>query len=199
MKERLGEACCEDKATIFVFCLNTLSFLAVGGGLISYFLGYRYEEDGSDERWIYPFVWFVPSLGWVIGLALHLASAFKFERCLCFLPFVSVLEILLLLFLAFIFFEANQETSKNLICNQGSSTQDDECVVSKDGHQICGSVDIRELCKEIELGFYMIFMGTILMAGTQILFMTTSCIRRSRLLETKEEYAKYFRLRGQDL
>jgi len=193
------EACCDDKATIFVFCLNTLSFAIVVAGLIIYFFGYRYEMDNSDEKWIYPLIWFIPSLGWAIGLMLHLSSAFKFDRLLCILPFFSVLEIVLLLFLAFIFFDANQETTKNLICNQSSSTQDDECVVSKDGHQICGSDAIQQLCREVELGFYLIFMGTILMAGTQILFMTTGCIRRSRLLETKKEYDKYFKLRNQEV
>jgi len=170
----------------------------VAVGLIIYFFGYNYESDNSDEKWIYPLIWFIPSLGWILGLTFHLGSAFKFDRMLCIVPLFSIIEILLLLFLAFIFFDSFQETSKALICNASSSTQDDECVVSKDGHQICGSTDIRNLCKEIELGFYLIFMGTILMAGTQILFMTTGCIRRSRLREIKAENAKYFKLQNQE-
>jgi len=197
-EKSLITACCDDKATIFVFCLNTVAFAVVIAGLVVYFFGYSYQEDTSDEKWIYPLIWCIPSFGWILGIALHLSSSFKFDRLLCFLPLLSIIEILMLLFLAFIFFESDQESSKSIICNQSSSTQDDECVVSKDGHQICGSVAIRELCKQIELGFYLIFMGTVLMAGTQILFVTTGCIRRSRLLEAKQEYEQYYRLRNQE-
>jgi hypothetical protein len=62
------------------------------------------------------------------------------------------------------------EASKNMICNQSAATQDQECIVTKDGHQICGHEGISKLCKEMEWGFYLIFLGAILMAGSQVTF-----------------------------
>jgi len=124
----------------------------------------------------------------------HLASSFKFVKMLFVLPILAIIDTLLLFFLCFIFFQANDETEKNLICNQGQSAQDNECVVTKDGHQICGHSDIRKLCGEIELGFYLTFMGAILMAGTMVLFVTTACIRRSRLVTKTKNMYTYFRL-----
>jgi hypothetical protein len=76
--------------------------------------------------------------------------------------------VLLLLFLSFIFFQANQQTEKQMICSESSSTLDNECVVTKDGHQICGHKDIRDLCDQVALGFYLIVMGTVLMTVSQV-------------------------------
>lgn len=83
--------------------------------------------------------------------------------------------------MAFIFFEANTDAEKRMVCGQSITTQDSMCVVTKDGSQICGHVGIRRLCRQLELGsmflgqqlilsgFYLMFMGVVLMAGTQVL------------------------------
>src|SRR5690554_2960814 len=110
------------------------------------------------------------------------------------MPFFSVIAVLLLLFIGFIFFEANENIRSQGICTQREQSLNLQCAVSKDGNQICGSEGIRKLCKDIEYGFYCIFMGTILMAGLQvrallleshgkILLITTACLRRYRVLE----------------
>ena len=84
------------------------------------------------------------------------------------LPFFSIPLVILLLFVGFIFFEANAQSEKQLICNQGAGTQDSECVVAKDGHQICGSAGIRDLCRQITIGFYLLLMGLVLMVVSQV-------------------------------
>eukprot|EP01119_Soliformovum_irregulare_P009220 TRINITY_DN2242_c0_g1_i3.p1 TRINITY_DN2242_c0_g1~~TRINITY_DN2242_c0_g1_i3.p1 ORF type:complete len:206 (+),score=37.05 TRINITY_DN2242_c0_g1_i3:631-1248(+) len=183
--KQLRAACCDDKATLFVFVINTLAFACIAAGLIVYFMQYSFSKDHSDEKWIFPFIWIVPCTGWGLGLALHLSSAFKYRRLLLILPIVCAVFILALLFVAFLFFVANQNTEKRAICNSSPTSQDFQCVVTKDGTQICGHVAIHALCQQIEIGFYFIFMGIILMAGVQVLFMVTGCIRRSRL---NEEY-----------
>jgi hypothetical protein len=74
----------------------------------------------------------------------------------------------LLLFLFYIFYESNNETRRQDVCSQSSTTQDNECVIAKDGHQICGHKDISNLCQELEVGFYLVLMGAVLMIVTQV-------------------------------
>ncbi len=123
------------------------------------------------------------------------------------LPFFAVPIVLLLLFVTFIFFQASQDAQKQQICSASSSTQDSECVVTKDGQQICGHDDIRELCKELTIGFYLIIMGSVLMAVAQvmllccrnniiqIMFITTACLRRAQLREDAR-FDRYRRLQS---
>ena len=81
---------------------------------------------------------------------------------------MSVLNILSLLFLFYIFYASNYETKRQDICSQSSVTQDQECVIAKDGHQICGHKAIGSLCQELEVGFYLVLMGSVLMIVTQV-------------------------------
>jgi len=196
-KEKLVDLCCDDKATIFVFVLNTIAFGAVIAGLIEYFLQYQYVKDQSDEKWIYPVLWIIPTFAWLLGLGVQLATTFKHEKSLCIIPFLSVISTLSLLFICFIFFQAFTSTMNGNVCNQGAGTLDNECLVSKDGHQICGHFAIDELCFQIQVGFYLLFMGCILMAGTQLLLITTSCVRRSRAEEERQYRSSYFKMNNQ--
>jgi len=189
------EKCLEDKSSIVVLILNTLAFASIATGFIIYFQQYSFRNDKSDEKWIYPFIWSIPCFGWVLGFLIFASGILKFQRCLCILPGLGVMLMLLLLFLCFEFFEAIQDPQKQTICDQNSSTQDIECVVTKDGGQICGHVQIRKLCREMDLGFYFIFLGCVLMVGTQILFITTGCLRRAQIIEEASP-PKYFELRG---
>eukprot|EP01114_Cavostelium_apophysatum_P001914 TRINITY_DN1167_c0_g1_i1.p1 TRINITY_DN1167_c0_g1~~TRINITY_DN1167_c0_g1_i1.p1 ORF type:complete len:205 (-),score=5.65 TRINITY_DN1167_c0_g1_i1:48-662(-) len=180
-RERLSDLCCDDKATLFLFILGTISFVVTSSGLICYFYQYDFGDDRSDERWIYPFIWLVPCVAWLTGLGIQLSATFKKPRLLLLLPILAVINILLHLFLCYIFYKSNQIAMKEKICRTSKANQDKSCVVSKDGHQICGHAAIGALCLQIELGFYLLFMGAILMAGTQILLVITSCVRRSRI------------------
>lgn len=66
------------------------------------------------------------------------------------------------------FYKGFAELSKSNVCTHNSSQQDNECVVVKDGHQICGSVNIGILCKQMTIGFYLTFMGSLIMVGVQV-------------------------------
>lgn len=101
----------------------------VGTGLIIYFLQYHYSDDKSDEKWIYPFIWSVPCIAWLTGLFIQLGSTFKYEKPLLLvlilcdinqqLPIFSVISILALAFLCFIFYDASAVAQNNKICNSG--------------------------------------------------------------------------------
>jgi len=100
------------------------------------------------------------------------------------------LEILLLLLVCFLFWRAYIEDSKRSICSAGSSKQDAECVITKDGSQICGHTDIRQLCEQVEIGFYVTFLGAVLIAGAQVLFITSVLLRRSQIVEENNRYSR---------
>eukprot|EP01116_Phalansterium_solitarium_P016176 TRINITY_DN3700_c0_g1_i1.p1 TRINITY_DN3700_c0_g1~~TRINITY_DN3700_c0_g1_i1.p1 ORF type:complete len:267 (-),score=100.06 TRINITY_DN3700_c0_g1_i1:174-974(-) len=191
---KLCTALCDDKPTIAVVALNAIGFGLMVSGLVIYFVQYDYHSDRSDESWLYVVFWIVPCLAFILGTVIYLSSSFQFRRCLCFLPVLSVLQILVLLLIGYLFYEAYANAQNALVCHQSSAMQDDECVVAKDGHQICGSRAIRELCGNVELGFYLIIMGAGVMALTQLLFIVSSCMRRSSL---KEE-AAYVRPKHRD-
>lgn len=67
------------------------------------------------------------------------------------------------------FYKGFTELSKTNVCNHSDNQKDNECVVLKDGHQICGSQGIGNLCNEMIIGFYLSFMGTVIMAGIQVM------------------------------
>jgi len=215
--EILEEFILEDKASFFILLLNVLSFVIIAVGLGIYFEQYNYSKDKSDEKWIYPFLWCVPSAGILVSLAIHVGSSFQFERSLWIvssffayrflishpfsflelseeipLPFLvqspafAVVEIMLLLFVCFIFFTAYTETEKSTACNGNTELQDITCVVTKDNNQICGHQSLEALCFQLDLGFYFVFMGSMMMIGTQILHITAGCIERSRLGSIRE-------------
>jgi hypothetical protein len=184
--EILEEFILEDKASFFILLLNVLSFVIVAVGLGIYFEQYNYSKDKSDEKWIYPFLWCVPSAGILVSLAIHVGSSFQFERSLWISPAFAVVEIMLLLFVCFIFFTAYTETEKSTACNGNTELQDITCVVTKDNNQICGHQSLEALCFQLDLGFYFVFMGSMMMIGTQILHITAGCIERSRLASIRE-------------
>lgn len=161
--------------------ISVIIFILLGAGLIIYFYQYHFSADKSDESWIFPFIWSIPCSGIFLGILILLSSSYKYDRLLCLvsdmftyllnpilLPLFAIPLVLLLLFVMFIFFQASQDTQKQQICNASSTTQDSECVVTKDGQQICGHDDIRELCQQLTIGFYLIIMGAVLMSVAQV-------------------------------
>eukprot|EP01116_Phalansterium_solitarium_P016177 TRINITY_DN3700_c0_g1_i2.p1 TRINITY_DN3700_c0_g1~~TRINITY_DN3700_c0_g1_i2.p1 ORF type:complete len:252 (-),score=67.79 TRINITY_DN3700_c0_g1_i2:178-933(-) len=162
---KLCTALCDDKPTIAVVALNAIGFGLMVSGLVIYFVQYDYHSDRSDESWLYVVFWIVPCLAFILGTVIYLSSSFQFRRCLCFLPVLSVLQILVLLLIGYLFYEAYANAQNALVCHQSSAMQDDECVVAKDGHQVAPSIfffsiffDIF-LCFSIFFGFFAIFFN----------------------------------------
>jgi len=195
-QETLQAACCEDIASCAVFVLNLLSFLVVVSGLMVYFNEYSFSEDHSDEVWIYTALWLVPCFAFVVAMVIHLATSFQFENLLWVFPVLAAIGIFLLLGLCFVFYQASSQTESTIICAGNEAAQDNECVETKTGIQICGHTGISQMCYELDVGFYCVFMGCIVMAGTLILLITTGCLQRSRLASIRK-YKTYIKFRNQ--
>jgi len=167
----------DDKPTVLALLGNVMGFFLIMGGLIAYFFQYQYTNDNSDERWIYPLLYFIPCFGGVMSIGVCVSSTVKFKPALFMYPLFAIIEMLLLMFMCFVFLSANNAEYKSTICSLSKSAQELTCGVAKDGHQICGRRDLSDLCLQMDVGFYLSVIGLIVMAVFQMLLLIATCFR----------------------
>ncbi|PRP83157.1 hypothetical protein PROFUN_09585 [Planoprotostelium fungivorum] len=81
-------------------------------------------------------------------------------------------------FLCFIMFRSEEDNQAKSACGESDAGINQRCVYTKDGQQICG-LEIRNLCLQLQNGFWTSFFGSILMIATHVLFITILCVRRA--------------------
>eukprot|EP01117_Protostelium_nocturnum_P003984 TRINITY_DN15251_c0_g1_i1.p1 TRINITY_DN15251_c0_g1~~TRINITY_DN15251_c0_g1_i1.p1 ORF type:complete len:228 (+),score=37.16 TRINITY_DN15251_c0_g1_i1:74-757(+) len=192
-----------DKISLVVLGFHIVTWGVILAGLVVYFRQYSWSQDQSDESWLFPFIWFFVTLGFVFGFIATALHSLEYKKMpVTLFPIALAFHIIFLCFLCFIFFRASDSPTMT-VCSYLPKIQDQNCIVLKSGGQLCGHVAIQSLCVQLVVGFYLVFFGSIVMIATEILFIVMLCIRRvhksSKRAETRKLLGRGKSIQNDDL